>query len=131
MDVAVVGLEDCVKIVGLVNRAELVTFNIPAASAACVDNEIFVAHKEKPLLYRYQLHCSVQVSSKKLGNILLVVKYSDASKISIAGQNKLLTWFSLWWISVCRCSTLVIRLVYGYKPLLISIVTPLSTHNDD
>ena len=64
MEVAIVGLDDCVKIINLSNRAELVTFNIPASCIACVENELFIGHKDKPLLYRYQLHCSVQVCLK-------------------------------------------------------------------
>jgi len=64
MDVAVVGLDDCVKVVSLFTRSELVTFALPAACVACVDGDLFVAHRDKPLLYRYQLHCSVQTPAK-------------------------------------------------------------------
>ena len=64
MELLVVCESEAVYIRNPSNKLELAKFNVPASAACIVDDVIIISHREKPILYSYKLHRSVQTPRK-------------------------------------------------------------------
>ena len=64
MEVIVVGEEDGVFIRNPHNKIELAKFNVPASACCIVEDEIIISHRDKPILFTYKIHRSIQTPKK-------------------------------------------------------------------
>jgi len=64
MNVLVVGDDEGVFMFNPKTKMELVKFNVQAKAACIIGDEIICSHKEKPILYSYKIHRSIQTPRK-------------------------------------------------------------------